>query len=336
MRLDRAEYPDNNYVQDDRFNTRENPMKVTIALCTRRRQQMLGRTLDAFTRLDTTGFDLTVSIVENDSVPATQDFIDTYRDRLDIRYALETNQGLCHARNRALDEALKTQADWIAMTDDDNYPDPDWLSALVAMTKRYPGADAITGVTKVLNPRPSKWRMPGAQRRLYVSGMRAVYFTTANLLLRRAIVSEDGPHLRFDLTYNFGGGEDVDFMHQLNQGKHTLLWCEDAVINVPIDPDRQSLASSLGRKFRINTQLASISRKHFGTFRGTYRIFKRVPRDYLRALGLAIKALPALLLGQKDGPQKLMKSLDKLANATGLLAGVVGYRGATYKNTDGN
>ena len=310
-------------------------MKVTIALCTRRRKQMLARTLDAFTRLDTTGFDLVVSIVENDTTPATQDFIDTYRDRLDIRYALETNQGLCHARNRALDEALRTDADWIAMTDDDNYPDPDWLSEMVKMTHRYPGAAAFTGETRFLNPDQTKWRLPPPQRRPYATGTRAVYFTTANLMLRRSLVARDGHHLRFDLNYNFHGGEDTEFLQQLKHGKHTILWCNSAFINVPIDPDRQPLMVSVKRRFRSNSLMASINRKHHGPVYGSLRVLRRVPRNYLRSLGFAIKALPALVMGRKSGPQLLMKSLENLTSATGMLVGVIGFRGENYRKTDG-
>lgn len=63
----------------------------------------------------------------------------------------ETNAGFSAANNVAAREA---RGDWLVFLNPDAYPEPDWLSALVSASERYPWADAF-GSTQLNAADPS-------------------------------------------------------------------------------------------------------------------------------------------------------------------------------------
>lgn len=100
---------------------------ISIVICTYNRCAGLQRTLDSVAALEIpAGFEWELIVVDNNSPDATRLTVESYaRDSgMPVRYIFEENQGLSHARNRGIDEAL---GDVIAFTDDDVLVEPDWL-----------------------------------------------------------------------------------------------------------------------------------------------------------------------------------------------------------------
>ena len=77
----------------------------------------------------------------------------------------DSNLGFAGGNNRA---ASETSAPWIATLNPDAFPEPDWLSQLIAATSRYPDADMF-GSTQLLASDPS--RLDGAGDVYHASGI---------------------------------------------------------------------------------------------------------------------------------------------------------------------
>ena len=60
-----------------------------------------------------------------------------------VRYLVESRRGISLARNRRLD-AVPADADFIAMIDDDERPEPDWLEELL-LAQAATAADGVEG-----------------------------------------------------------------------------------------------------------------------------------------------------------------------------------------------
>lgn len=96
---------------------------VTIVVCTRDRADQLARCVRHL--LDTHYPDFEILVVDNSVHPAaTRDAC----ERLGVTYVRESRPGLSLARNAALAAARNR---WIAFTDDDCYPEPNWVLELV-------------------------------------------------------------------------------------------------------------------------------------------------------------------------------------------------------------
>ncbi|MEG4342342.1 glycosyltransferase [Microcoleus sp. A003_D6] len=97
---------------------------ATVAVCTRDRPEDLQRCLEAFMRLPDDGQEYLVI----DNCPATDATEELIKNYPKVRYVRENVPGSSAARNRALREA---KHEFVAFTDDDAAPDPNWLRSLL-------------------------------------------------------------------------------------------------------------------------------------------------------------------------------------------------------------
>ena len=97
---------------------------ATVAVCTRDRPEDLRRTLDALMLLPDDGQEYLVI----DNCPATEATKELVKNYPKVRYVREEVPGSSAARNCALREA---KHEFVAFTDDDAAPDPNWLRSLL-------------------------------------------------------------------------------------------------------------------------------------------------------------------------------------------------------------
>jgi GT2 family glycosyltransferase len=97
---------------------------ATVAVCTRDRPEDLQRTLESLMRLPDDGQEFLVI----DNCPATDATRELVKNYPKMRYVREDLPGSSAARNRALREA---KHEFVAFTDDDAAPDPNWLRSLL-------------------------------------------------------------------------------------------------------------------------------------------------------------------------------------------------------------
>ncbi|MBD0314023.1 MAG: glycosyltransferase, partial [Microcoleus sp. T3-bin5] len=126
---------------DERGQVEAMPI-ATVAVCTRDRPEDLRRCLDALMLLPDDGQEYVVI----DNCPATDASSELIKNYPKVRYVREDVPGESAARNRALREA---KHEFVAFTDDDAAPDPNWLRSLLR-NFRDPRVMCVTGLVMPL------------------------------------------------------------------------------------------------------------------------------------------------------------------------------------------
>ncbi len=115
-------------------------MFTTVSIQTYNHAKTLAITLESLRTLRCPmGIDYEILIVNNNSTDNTADVIQRYVKLLAprLRSVFESKQGLSHARNRALQEAM---GEIVCFIDDDVKVDPGWLEAVSAAFIKYSAA----------------------------------------------------------------------------------------------------------------------------------------------------------------------------------------------------
>jgi glycosyltransferase involved in cell wall biosynthesis len=131
-------------------------MMISIAICTYNNAKKLAVTLESLRGLICPRvLQYEILVVDNNSCDETKEVVGRFQGVLGqrLRYVFEGIQGLSHARNRALKEAM---GDIVSYIDDDVKVEPGWLSAVAAAFEEYPAA-VVGGKSYLIYPskRPS-------------------------------------------------------------------------------------------------------------------------------------------------------------------------------------
>lgn len=115
---------------------------VSLVICTRNRAEQLAAMLDWVERLDARHL-LEVVIVNNGSSDSTAAVLEAYQRRsaLSVQVVMEPRRGLSNARNAGIRASV---GPIIAFTDDDCYPQPDFIEKVHALFHAEP-VDIISG-----------------------------------------------------------------------------------------------------------------------------------------------------------------------------------------------
>jgi len=190
-----------------------------------------------------------------------------------VRYVHEPLTGVARARNRGVREARGTH---VIFLDDDELPEPGWLSAFALMAAH--GAPAAFGSIEpafdmsppdvLLSPldRIFSRRLPASTGQ-DVSHLRA-YLGSGNSMFRRdVLLLEDPP---FDPAFD-GGGEDVAlFLKLVDNHGVALIWCPEARVREVVPGNRATLAFLRARRFS-DGQLRCLVERQAGGWRGWLR-----------------------------------------------------------------
>jgi len=107
---------------------------VSVVICTYNRAELLAGALRTVCAQTVQRDRYEVIVVDNNSTDDTRAVVDRYaRLYPNVRYCLETQVGLSHARNRGWAEA---QGDYIAYLDDDVEAPPHWLDVALDVAAR--------------------------------------------------------------------------------------------------------------------------------------------------------------------------------------------------------
>ena len=123
---------------------------ISVVLPTYNRPELLERCLRGFSAQSLAANLFEVVIVDDGSEPPVRSVADSFGDKLRIRYHYQSNSGLAAARNQAI--ALAS-APWLALHDDDDVPDPEYLQGCVDFHRKHPAETDIL-LARVL-PSPS-------------------------------------------------------------------------------------------------------------------------------------------------------------------------------------
>jgi glycosyltransferase involved in cell wall biosynthesis len=131
---------------------------ISVAICTYNNAAKLNMALESLKEMVyPPGLEYEILVIDNNSNDGTQNLVERYAGVWGprLRYVFEPNQGLSHARNRAMREAA---GDVVSYIDDDIKADPQWLSAIAATFEKYNTAAVVGGRSYLVFPSsPPAW-----------------------------------------------------------------------------------------------------------------------------------------------------------------------------------
>jgi succinoglycan biosynthesis protein ExoM len=241
-----------------------------------------------------------------------------------------SDRGISAVRNALMHEAFENLAcDSLAMVDDDETVEKNWISELVIMqqTEQF---DVVGGyVLPHFECPPPNW----------VKGLNLYYRPklnpgpvsqingTGNILLHRR-VHENFADNQFDLSLGLTGGEDRDFFTRLKNQGAIFAFTPTAISHEAIGESRLTIQWAKQRAFRIGA--------------GDARIFKRYSSGYFAWFKEITKLLGAFIVSSlmiiftMFSSHKRMFYILKIMRQRGKLNGLFGDPVEVYKQIHGN
>jgi succinoglycan biosynthesis protein ExoM len=262
---------------------------VGVAVCTYRRPEGLARLLAALPAGAPEA--AAVLVVDNDGAdPQVAAAVEAARARgNDVRLYVEPRPGISAARNRAFAEAEAAGVGLLALIDDDEWPAPGWLAALLRRWQAT-GAAVVGGVVRPVFPTGAEGLAPYARFWSVLPQEREgrpFVHATSSVLVDLACL-EGVPCPLFDEAYGLTGGGDVVFFAGLFARGVAMAWAEDSVVFEEVPASRASWAWIGRRRFRVGNHMVLEETLRQGRL-----------RPALKTAGLALRLAIYPLLGRE-------------------------------------
>lgn len=303
---------------------------VVVTIPTFRRPAHLLRTLESIHRQET-GLRVATIIMENEAeeragaTAASPLFEAGERDGIVI---IAHDRGNCNAYNAGWQTALMKfeNARYIAVIDDDELAQPDWIERLTACQQAHQSAFVGGPQTPVFegNP-PANWcRHPVFTPHYGATGPVDILYSSGNLLLTTEML-RTMPKPFLDLVFNFTGGGDADFMRRAKAKGYTFAWCNEAPVLETI-PENRVTRSWITKRALRNGQLSALIEHRARDGEAGARI-KTIGHSLVLALASVPRA--AIKLFQT---RSTLSALYPIHIAIGRLASEFGYANEQYRN----
>lgn len=303
---------------------------VVVAIPTFRRPKGLARLLAALAALKTDA-NVSVLVADNDCDGHQGfDLCAGFR-AVAYRWPLESivvaERGIAQARNALVDHILAHMpCDFVAMLDDDEWPEPGWLDGLLKV-QRETGADALHGaILRDFETPPGDWagRCHGIAPLRDESGPLPMIDSTGNVLVRRACFEQLAKPC-FDPEFALTGGEDRDFFERLRRQGRRFAWADEAVVHSWVPASRSRFGWILQRAYRTGNSDMRVFLKH-----------PQKPAQYARELvKIAAAFLVYLPLAIVPVRSRSVEALCRLCRAAGKTAALFGHRYNEYATVHG-
>src|ERR1700761_6861085 len=293
------------------------PESVIICIPTFKRPKMLKRLLDAIALLKTQA-QISVLVADNDAEShAGFDLCHTLTGYpWPLTAVIAQKRGIAQVRNTLIEHALKTDTQFIAMIDDDEWPDSQWIDQFL-IAARSTNADILQG--SILFGCGEAADGHGDIRR--PTGPVAMLQGAGNLLIRRAVL-EEMPAPWFDPQFALSGGEDRDFFVRLEQAGKRFAWSDEARAYGDIPETRANLEWLLRRAYSVgNSDMLVLLKHHPSPLRLAIESLKIMA-------SLLLSPLAAVILAAS--PNRRAIPLQKLFRAAGKLSAMAGRRYNEY------
>jgi GT2 family glycosyltransferase len=293
--------------------------KVVVTIPTFRRPRNLARLLEALAGLRSDA-DISVIVADNDAerregLEVCERLAPNYR--WPLRAVLAEQRGIAQVRNRLMAEALADKdARFIAMIDDDEWPDADWIDEFLCAQEQS-GADALQGAICFAAESGGSSSRPDIRAANGVTMLESA----GNLLLSAKILRDMAPPW-FDPAFALTGGEDRDFFLRLAGEGARFAWADRARVHGDVPEIRASLAWTLKRAYSNGNSDMRVLLKHRP---GTVT---RVS-EAAKILGVLLLS-PLLTVILWPSPNRRLGSLAKLCRAAGKLTAMLGWRYNEY------
>lgn len=310
---------------------------IGVVICTAQRPKMLESCIKSILTQENLpdGFRHEIVVVENDTNPLMRTMIDTLggKTNIPIHYSHEPERGIPIARNKTITEALRLGYDWIALIDDDERAEPQWLSRLINAARNH-HADVANGpvVRHYEGKLPDWWRPLKTSKE--PTGSILDEAPTNNTLLSSRLVRKDGLNLRFDNRLTFGY-EDIDFFKRAHDGGAKIIWVPDAIVEEDIPASRMTNKRLIQR---VEMQAAGIA---FATKirKGSLKAWLRFGPKGIRRIvtgSLMFLATPfSYLISRQTAGKLFYRSIARVMKGWGHLRGLTRFQPNYYAKIDG-
>ena len=266
---------------------------LAVGICTYRRRLLLERTLDrVLPACSAWGAPVQLIVIDNDGQdPAVRAAVEARAGRpgVSLHFAVEHDSGIAAARNAVFARADALAVRYLAMIDDDEWPESDWLVELMAEQRRT-GAAVVGAPVRPHFPvsaaHLTRWSRYWSVERQLVGGKPFVYACGNFLVDLQAI--EDEPRPLFDRAFGLSGGEDVVFFRRLFFSGRPMAWAEAAAVHEEVPPNRASVAWLRQRRFGVGVNAVRWE-----------RLDASAARTLAKTLGLTLRLLVYPLTGRE-------------------------------------
>jgi succinoglycan biosynthesis protein ExoM len=231
---------------------------ISVCVCTFKRAELLSKLVSGLQDQVTDGlFVYSIVVVDNDYMGSAEHTIEDLRRRssIPVSYCIEPEQNIALARNKAVANA---SGEFIALIDDDEVPDPNWLINLYKCCHEFNSDGALGPVVPSYEVQPPKWVVRGRfyERPSHRTGD-VLHWTntrTGNVMFRRGVFNGGKNQFRRE----FGsGGEDRDFFRRMIARGFRFVWCAEAPVHEAVTAERCT------RSFMVRRALLRGQLPHF-------------------------------------------------------------------------
>ena len=306
---------------------------------------MLGNLLDSLTLMRMPeNADVSFLVVENSpdlTISAVvQDFA-AKMPKANVTSAFEPSLGIPFARNRLIDLAIAENSDFLAMMDDDEIVDPNWLVELFDEQQRR-NLDLVGGPVRTDDPSERlsyiqtisyRGLVSRAERveqnalDLFNAGQdQKVTIVTNNWLCRLQFLVEND--IRFDNSLAFSGGSDTKIYRAIQSHGGKTGWAPNAIVSEEIPASRLSPRYQFKRG-RDQAIAAFRTRETEG------KKYLRL-RATLTSVIRVLSGLGRLLLVPFTGGRTFILAMRSFGASVGSVMALFGRRSEHYKNVAGD
>jgi len=231
--------------------------KIIIGIPTFKRPEGLSRLLLSLEKIEIS-FDVEIIVADNEGLQGhghnvVSEMASSYTYPLSVISVPE--RGISSVRNSIMNHAFETlNADMLAMIDDDEIVESNWLLELVKMQQQT-HADVVGGQVKpeFENGAPAWTDGLGLYwRAVYPDGLIDLIEGTTSVLLNRS-VRDNFPNIKFDIEYGLTGGGDKEFFTRLKNKGATFAFSSKSISHEFFGESRMTKEWAMQRAYRIGS-----------------------------------------------------------------------------------
>ncbi len=316
----------------------EQPLSFCITLCSRQRPVLLRQCLSSLEQLVIPeNTKVSVLVVENNETQQYREILSEFGKVLPLTHVLEPRAGLTYARNKILDTLSEMQVDWMGGVDDDQIIDPQWLVHMVAAIRQFPDTKTFVGDWRRAIPRDIPYWYPVLNKPQNLpTGALLREGASGNTAIHASVFCPSGMGLRFDMAYNFLGGEDTDFGTQyLNKGGK-IRFVAGARTDEDIHEPRASLKARLERMSMSEFILAKVRHRRKSAISAWGWTLQILYRSTVFGIGNMLLAGITLPFRERFAMKRYGMALKFFAKIRGLFWYYSGKQPEQYRNIDGS
>ncbi|MBV6624757.1 MAG: glycosyltransferase [Rivularia sp. (in: Bacteria)] len=201
---------------------------ISIVIPTYNRPERLSECLESLTKLKYPRDCFEVVVVDDGSKTSLESVVEAFNHQLEITLLKQQNAGPATARNTG---AKQAKGEFLAFTDDDCKPAPEWLKTLAANFENHP--DCLIGgkTINILADNPFSTASQELINYLYSyynkNPHKATFFASNNIAVSTKLFHNIGG---FDTTYPRAAAEDREFCDRWLQYGNKMIYAPEVEV----------------------------------------------------------------------------------------------------------